>query len=138
MCWCLFVWHWLTTLHAFVVHESIKNNRCEACGELNWGNTYTWCTVKVMVMLIWHLLTSLHAFGVHRSIKNNRCGACGELNWRKHILDALLICKWCTIFLFSMLYKIPFFCVVQNSCFPCCTKLLFSMMYNIPVWDVVP
>ena len=129
----------LTSLHAFWVHGSIKNNRCEAFGKLNWGNTYIRCIIKVMVMLIWHLLTSLHAFGVHGSIKKNRCGACGELNWRKHILYALLICKWCTIFLFSMLYKIPLFCVVQNSCFLWCTIFLKNgMMYLIPVWHVVP
>ena len=96
------------------------------------------CVINV-VMLIWHLLISLHAFEVHRIMKKNDCGACGELNWRKHILDALLICKWCTIFLFSMLYKIPFFCVVQNSCFLWCTIFLKNgMMYLIPVWHVVP
>ena len=38
----------------------------------------------------------------------------------------------------SVMYNIPVFCVVQNSCFLCCTKFLLSMMYNIPVWDVVP
>ena len=47
--------------------------------------------------------------------------------------------KWCTIFLFSMLYKIPFFCVVLNSCFLWCTIFLKNgMMYLIPVWHVVP
>ena len=38
-----------------------------------------------------------------------------------------------------MLYKIPFFCVVQNSCFLWCTIFLKNgMMYLIPVWHVVP
>ena len=47
--------------------------------------------------------------------------------------------EWCTIFLISVLYKIPFFCVVQNSCFLWCTILLKNgMMYLIPVWHVVP
>ena len=96
------------------------------------------CVISV-VMFFCHVLTSLHAFGVHGSIKNNICGACGDLNRWQHILDASLICKWCTIFLFSMLYKIPFFCVVQNSCFLWCTIFLKNgMMYLIPVWHVVP
>ena len=59
--------------------------------------------------------------------------------------------KWCTIFLISVLYKIPFFCVVQNSffsvmynipdfsdvqysCFLWCTIFLISVMYNIPLF----
>ena len=59
--------------------------------------------------------------------------------------------KWCTIFLISVLYKIPVFCVVQNSffsvmynipdfsdvqysCFLWCTIFLISVMYNIPLF----
>ena len=59
--------------------------------------------------------------------------------------------EWCTIFLISVLYKIPIFCVVQNSffsvmynipdfsdvqysCFLWCTIFLFSMMYNILIF----
>ena len=136
----LLIWHLLTSLHAFGVQGSIKSNGCEAFGELNWGNTYIRCSINVMCnrcgYASCHLQTSLHAFGVHGSIKNNRCGACGELNWRKYILDALQICMGCTIFLFSMLYKIPFFCVVQNSCFHWCTIFLFFVMYNTYSWKM--
>ena len=59
--------------------------------------------------------------------------------------------QWCTIFLISVLYKIPVFCVVQNSffsvmynipdfsdvqysCFLWCTIFLISVMYNIPLF----
>ena len=41
---------------------------------------------------------------------------------------------WCTIFLISVLYKIPVFCVVQYSWFQWCTIFLISVMYNIPLF----
>ena len=40
-----------------------------------------------------------------------------------------LVIQWCTIFLFSVLYKIPVFSVVQNSCFQWCTIFLYEMLY---------
>ena len=40
-----------------------------------------------------------------------------------------LVNQWCTIFLFSVLYKIPVFSVVQNSCFQWCTIFLYEMLY---------
>ena len=40
-----------------------------------------------------------------------------------------LVNQWCTIFLFSVLYKIPVFYVVQNSCFQWCTIFLYEMLY---------
>ena len=40
-----------------------------------------------------------------------------------------LVIQWCTTFLFSVLYKIPVFSVVQNSCFQWCTIFLYEMLY---------
>ena len=37
-----------------------------------------------------------------------------------------------TLLIIWAMYNIPFFSVVQNSCFLCCTIFLISMMYNIP------
>ena len=59
-----------------------------------------------------------------------------------------------TLLIIWVMYNIPYFCVVQNSCFLCCTKflffsdvqyswfqwctiLLFSVMYNIPDYNDV-
>ena len=59
-----------------------------------------------------------------------------------------------TLLIIWVMYNIPDFCVVQNSCFLCCTKflffsdvqyswfqwctiLLFSVMYNIPDYSDV-
>ena len=56
-----------------------------------------------------------------------------------------------TLLIIWVMYNIPYFCVVQNSCFLCCTKFLFfsdvqyswfqwctifliSVMYNIPLF----
>ena len=40
----------------------------------------------------------------------------------------------CTKFLFSMLYKIPFFNDVQYSCMRCCTLVCFALICCIKVW----
>ena len=102
-----------------------------------------------MVMLNRYLLTSLHAFEANWNIKNYRHEAYAELNIKVKFdqygyayltLANIASINWTegkhghT----AVMYNIPVFCVVQNSCFLCCTKFLFSMMYNIPVWDVVP
>ena len=46
--------------------------------------------------------------------------------------------QWCTIFLISVMYNTPVFCDVQYSWFQWCTIFLYSAMYNIPVFHVVP
>ena len=45
--------------------------------------------------------------------------------------------QWCTIFLISVMYNTPVFCDVQYSWFQWCTIFLYSAMYNIPVFHVV-
>ena len=55
---------------------------------------------------------------------------------KAHLLSSAY--QWCTIFLISVLYKIPVFCDVQYSWLQWCIIFLSSVMHNIPVFHVVP
>ena len=86
------------------------------------------------------ILTFCKWRGFNADIHQIWCNKIRPIYSPQHISDvqySWFLC--CTKFLFSVLYKIPFFSDVQYSWFQSCTILLFSVMYNIPEkWHDVP
>ena len=100
--------------HHFMHLESIKDNRCEAHGEL--GKTYIRCTPHLIsdVQYSCFMCCTKFLFSMLYKIPV--------------FIDVQYSCfLWCTIFLYSVMYNIPVSQVVKNG-----------TMYLIPVWHVVP
>ena len=88
--WCLFD----ICLH-HCMHLSIKNDRCEACGDQTWGSTHIGCILEVKCHQCGN--TYLTFAYIIACIKKNWCEAWGELIWGSSYMGCILevICHQC-------------------------------------------
>ena len=137
----MLIWNLPVSLHAFGVYGSIKVMDIKPV--VNWikgthtlGALLMSCVLSVVMLFLSfaYITACIWSPWDHKE----KMWSLWWIEQKENMIHSSSY-KWCTIFLFSMLYKIPFFCVVQNSCFLWCTIFLKNgMMYLIPVWHVVP
>ena len=109
-------------------------------GHFNWGNTYIGCILKVnchqcgniYLAFAWTTVITAYIWGQCAMGAQRIIDVKPVVNWIEvaHTSGALLILE--------VMYNIPVFCVVQNSCFHCCTIFLFcDVQYSFTLWCTI-
>ena len=128
----MLIWHLLTSLHPFGFHRNIHYDICEIWCQFNWGNTYIGCILKVKC----HQCGNIYLAFAYIT-------ACIWGPWAmgaQRIIDVKPVVNWIkgALLILEVMYNIPFFCVVQNSCFHCCTIFLFcDVQYSFTLWCTI-